>query len=40
MHDGPANTVAAIPCIAQILAGRGLCAGMISPATGRAVAPS
>lgn len=39
MHDGPANTRAAIPRIAQGLAGRGLCAGMISPQTGRAVAP-
>ncbi|MFI0814936.1 polysaccharide deacetylase family protein [Streptomyces sp. NPDC021098] len=40
MHDWPANTRAAIPRIAQGLAGRGLCAGMISPQTGRAVAPS
>ncbi|MFE3516143.1 polysaccharide deacetylase family protein [Streptomyces sp. NPDC059166] len=39
MHDWPANTLAAIPRIAQGLAGRGLCAGMISPQTGRAVAP-
>ncbi|MGX9883905.1 polysaccharide deacetylase family protein [Streptomyces sp. NPDC002276] len=39
MHDWPPNTVAAIPRIAQGLAARGLCAGMISPATGRAVAP-
>jgi peptidoglycan/xylan/chitin deacetylase (PgdA/CDA1 family) len=39
MHDWPANTVAAIPRIASGLAGRGLCAGMISPSTGRAVAP-
>ncbi|GGR91981.1 acetylxylan esterase [Streptomyces humidus] len=39
MHDWPANTIAAIPRIAQGLAGRGLCAGMISPQTGRAVAP-
>ncbi|GGV79926.1 acetylxylan esterase [Streptomyces griseoloalbus] len=39
MHDWPANTVAAIPRIAQNLASRGLCAGMISPRTGRAVAP-
>ena len=39
MHDWPANTVAAIGRIAQGLAARGLCAGMISPATGRAVAP-
>ncbi|WP_405866288.1 polysaccharide deacetylase family protein [Streptomyces sp. NBC_00005] len=40
MHDWPANTVAAIPRIAQGLAARGLCAGMISPQTGRAVAPT
>jgi peptidoglycan/xylan/chitin deacetylase (PgdA/CDA1 family) len=40
MHDGPANTITAIPRIAQVLAGRGLCAGMISPQTGRAVAPN
>jgi peptidoglycan/xylan/chitin deacetylase (PgdA/CDA1 family) len=40
MHDWPANTTAAIPRIAQGLASRGLCAGMISPTTGRAVAPS
>ncbi|MFG2947277.1 polysaccharide deacetylase family protein [Streptomyces adustus] len=39
MHDWPANTVAAIPRIAQGLAARGLCAGTISPQTGRAVAP-
>ncbi len=39
MHDWPANTVAAIPQIAAGLRNRGLCAGMISPATGRAVAP-
>lgn len=39
MHDWSANTLAAIPRIAQGLAGRGLCAGMISPQTGRAVAP-
>ncbi|MFE2882409.1 polysaccharide deacetylase family protein [Streptomyces sp. NPDC059272] len=39
MHDWPANTVAAIPRIAQGLAARNLCAGMISPTTGRAVAP-
>jgi len=39
MHDWAANTLAAIPRIAQGLAGRGLCSGMISPATGRAVAP-
>ncbi|MFJ1644703.1 polysaccharide deacetylase family protein [Streptomyces sp. NPDC088258] len=40
MHDWPANTLAAIPRIAQGLASRGLCAGMISPQTGRAVAPT
>jgi peptidoglycan-N-acetylglucosamine deacetylase len=39
MHDWPANTVAAIPQIASNLASRNLCAGMISPSTGRAVAP-
>ncbi|MEV4556182.1 polysaccharide deacetylase family protein [Kitasatospora sp. NPDC049285] len=40
MHEWPANTLAAIPQIAQSLAARGLCAGMISPQTGRAVAPT
>ncbi|HST80749.1 MAG TPA: polysaccharide deacetylase family protein [Kineosporiaceae bacterium] len=40
MHDGYANTNAAIPQIVTNLASRGLCAGMISTATGRAVAPS
>jgi peptidoglycan/xylan/chitin deacetylase (PgdA/CDA1 family) len=40
MHEWPANTLTAIPRIAQGLAGRGLCAGMISVQTGRAVAPS
>ncbi|MFI6648996.1 polysaccharide deacetylase family protein [Streptomyces sp. NPDC050529] len=39
MHEWPANTLAAIPRIAQSLASRGLCSGMISPQTGRAVAP-
>lgn len=39
MHDWAANTLAAIPRIAQGLAARGLCAGAISPQTGRAVAP-
>jgi len=39
MHDWPANTVAAIPQIAAGLRSRGLCPGMISPSTGRAVAP-
>ncbi|MBQ0827082.1 polysaccharide deacetylase family protein [Streptomyces tagetis] len=39
MHEWPANTLEAIPRIAQVLAGKGLCSGMISPQTGRAVAP-
>ncbi|MEW2622112.1 polysaccharide deacetylase family protein [Streptomyces sp. NPDC048106] len=39
MHEWPANTLAAIPRIAQNLASRGMCYGMISPSTGRAVAP-
>jgi peptidoglycan/xylan/chitin deacetylase (PgdA/CDA1 family) len=39
MHDWPANTLAAIPRIAQVLASKNLCSGMISPQTGRAVAP-
>lgn len=39
MHEWAANTRAAIPRIAQALASRGLCSGMISPQTGRAVAP-
>ena len=39
MHDWSANSLAAIPRIARTLAGKGLCAGMISPQTGRAVAP-
>ncbi|WP_229073110.1 polysaccharide deacetylase family protein [Actinoplanes sp. DH11] len=39
MHDQYAATVAAIPQIAAGLRSRGLCAGMISPTTGRAVAP-
>ncbi|MDN3023238.1 polysaccharide deacetylase family protein [Streptomyces sp. S.PB5] len=39
MHDWSANSLAAVPRIAQGLAARDLCAGMISPATGRAVAP-
>ena len=39
MHDRYATTVAAIPQIAADLRRRGLCAGMISAATGRAVAP-
>ncbi|MFD5129601.1 polysaccharide deacetylase family protein [Streptomyces olindensis] len=39
MHDWSANTLAAIPRIAQTLASRGLCPGTISPQTGRAVSP-
>jgi peptidoglycan-N-acetylglucosamine deacetylase len=39
MHDFPPNTIAAIPQIVSGLTSRGLCAGMISPTTGRAVAP-
>ncbi|WP_229796391.1 polysaccharide deacetylase family protein, partial [Saccharothrix coeruleofusca] len=40
MHDGYQTTLNAIPQIAANLKSRGLCAGMISPSTGRAVAPS
>ena len=40
MHEWPANTVAAIPQIAANLSSRGLCAGMIDPNSGRAVAPT
>jgi peptidoglycan/xylan/chitin deacetylase (PgdA/CDA1 family) len=40
MHDGYQTTINAIPQIASNLASRGLCAGMISPSTGRAVAPT
>ncbi|MCC8246573.1 cellulose binding domain-containing protein, partial [Saccharothrix luteola] len=40
MHDGYQTTINAVPQIAANLASRNLCAGMISPATGRAVAPS
>ncbi len=39
MHDQYAATVAAVPQIVSDLRSRGLCAGMISPTTGRAVAP-
>jgi len=39
MHDFPPNTIAAIPQIVSGLSSRNLCAGMISPVTGRAVAP-
>jgi peptidoglycan/xylan/chitin deacetylase (PgdA/CDA1 family) len=40
MHEWPANTLTAIPQIAQVLASHNLCPGMISPQTGRAVAPA
>jgi peptidoglycan/xylan/chitin deacetylase (PgdA/CDA1 family) len=40
MHDGYQSTIGAIPQIAADLRSRGLCAGMISPTTGQAVAPS
>lgn len=39
MHDGYQSTINAVPQIVANLAGRGLCPGMISTATGRAVAP-
>ncbi|GAA4249342.1 polysaccharide deacetylase family protein [Dactylosporangium darangshiense] len=39
MHDGYPSTVAAVPHIVARLRERGLCPGMISPSTGRAVAP-
>ena len=39
MHDGPQTTRDAIPQIMANLTSRNLCPGMISPATGRAVAP-
>jgi endo-1,4-beta-xylanase len=39
MHDQYATTIAAIPQIVANLQSRNLCPGMISPATGRAVAP-
>ncbi|MGW4115712.1 polysaccharide deacetylase family protein, partial [Actinosynnema sp. NPDC004786] len=40
MHDGYQTTINAIPQIAANLASRNLCTGMISPTTGRAVAPT
>ncbi|MFD0205313.1 MULTISPECIES: polysaccharide deacetylase family protein [Saccharothrix] len=40
MHDGYQTTLNAVPQIAANLAARNLCAGMISPSTGRAVAPN
>jgi peptidoglycan/xylan/chitin deacetylase (PgdA/CDA1 family) len=39
MHDGYRTTIDAVPHIVADLAARGLCPGMISAATGRAVAP-
>jgi len=39
MHDQYQTTLQAIPQIAQNLKSRGLCSGMISTSTGRAVAP-
>lgn len=39
MHDNYQSTINAIPQIASDLQSRGLCAGMVSPDTGRAVAP-
>jgi len=39
MHDGIQNTRTAIPQIMANLTSRNLCPGMISPTTGRAVAP-
>ncbi|ASR48766.1 xylanase deacetylase [Paenibacillus kribbensis] len=39
MHDQYQTTLQAIPQVAQNLKSRGLCSGMISPSTGRAVAP-
>ena len=39
MHDWPGATVQALPGILQDLQARNLCAGQISPTTGRAVAP-
>jgi peptidoglycan/xylan/chitin deacetylase (PgdA/CDA1 family) len=40
MHDGYQTTINAIPQIVANLNSRNLCAGMISPTTGRAVAPA
>ncbi|TDO38373.1 polysaccharide deacetylase family protein [Paractinoplanes brasiliensis] len=40
MHDNYQSTISAIPQIAAGLTQRGLCAGMISASTGRAVAPT
>ncbi|TKH41421.1 xylanase deacetylase [Paenibacillus terrae] len=39
MHDQYQTTLQAVPQIAQNLKNRNLCSGMISPSTGRAVAP-
>jgi peptidoglycan/xylan/chitin deacetylase (PgdA/CDA1 family) len=40
MHDGFQTTINAVPQIVANLGRRNLCAGMISPSTGRAVAPA
>jgi peptidoglycan/xylan/chitin deacetylase (PgdA/CDA1 family) len=40
MHDGYQTTINAVPQIVANLNNRNLCAGMISPTTGRAVAPT
>lgn len=40
MHDGYQTTINAVPQIVANLTSRNLCAGMISPTTGRAVAPA
>jgi peptidoglycan/xylan/chitin deacetylase (PgdA/CDA1 family) len=40
MHDGYQTTIDAVPQIVADLESRGLCTGMISPSTGRAVAPA
>ncbi len=40
MHDGYQTTVDAVAPIVSGMASQGLCPGMISPATGRAVAPT
>jgi hypothetical protein len=39
MHEGYQTTLQAVPQIVSQLAARNLCPGMISPSTGRAVAP-
>jgi endo-1,4-beta-xylanase len=40
MHDGFQTTINAVRRIVTNLGSRNLCAGMISPSTGRAVAPA